>query len=114
MACEAHYVERRRHQKAIERQDRGYPGALGRTVPTVTDDEWMSQFDAAEDLAVSMARIGFLIQGRQLEPVHDGRGRAGGRRSSVDREADRRAGVGTLKKVRIFLADVGRSLAGGI
>lgn len=46
--------------------------------------------------------------------AHDGRGRAGVSRSSVDREADRWAGAGTLKKVRIFLADVGRSLAGGI
>lgn len=42
-------------------------------MPAVSEDDWMSQFDAAEDLAVSIALISFLIQGRRLEPVHDGR-----------------------------------------
>ncbi|MDP9386859.1 MAG: hypothetical protein M3Q48_02755 [Actinomycetota bacterium] len=54
--------EDRRRRRALERQDKGYPGALGRSVPTVSDEEWVSQFDAARQLEVSMARVGFLIQ----------------------------------------------------
>lgn len=104
----------RRHRRAIEREARGYPGALRRLAPTVGYDEWVSQFEAAELLGVSLARIGFLIQGGRLDPVHDGRGRAGVRRVTVDREKSRRAGAGPVKRLRILLGDVGRSLARGV
>ena len=66
----------------------------------------MSQFEVAERLGVSMARVGFLIQGGQIEPVHDSGGRAGVRRESVDREAARRSDAGILKRFRLFVTDL--------
>ncbi len=101
----------RRKQKAIQRQDQGYPGRLGRSVPVVADDAWVSQFDAADRLDVGVGRIGLVLQGRRLDPVHDQRGRAGVDRESVDRESARRADASALRRAWLLLADVGRALA---
>lgn len=49
-----------RRRKAIERQNRGYAGLLAETVE---DEQWVSQFDAADILGISLLRVGFLIQG---------------------------------------------------
>ena len=74
----------------------------------------MSQFDAADALGVSLARIGFLIQGASLEPVHNAARRAGVTVSSVEKERRRREGAGPLRRAKLFVVDVLRSLAGGI
>lgn len=103
----------RRQRKAVERQNRGYPAAL-RSARTVDDNDWISQFDAADRIGVSMARIGFLIQGGRLEPVHNAAGQAGVFKETVEREATRRDGTGPLKRAWFLLADLGRSLARGI
>ncbi|MGH9152068.1 MAG: hypothetical protein ACRD03_06670 [Acidimicrobiales bacterium] len=99
---------------ALERQDRGYPGALGRSVEVVTEEDWVSQFDAAERLEVGVGRIGLLITNRRLTPVHDNRGRAGVERRSVDREADRRRGAGAARRALLLLGDIGRALAASL
>ena len=104
----------RRKQKAVERQDRGYPGPLGRSVPVVADHDWVSQFDAADRLGIGVGRIGLVIQGGRLDPVHDQQGRAGVSRESVEWEATRRADASALRRAFLVLADVGRGLAGGI
>lgn len=104
----------RRKQKAVQRQDQGYPGPLGRSVPVVTDHDWVSQFDAADRLGIGVGRIGLVIQGGRLDPVHDQRGRAGVSRESVEREATRRADASALRRAWLMLADVGRGLARGI
>ncbi len=106
-----------RSEPSAQKGDRARGPRLPGRVPSIGadgDDEWVSQFEAAELLGVSMARIDFLVQGGRLEPVHDGRGRAGVRREAVDREESRRAGAGSVKRLRIFLGDVGRSLARGV
>lgn len=103
----------RRHRKAIERQMGGYRVSL-RSAPTVEDNEWVSQFDAADRMGVSMARVGFLIQGGRLEPAHNQAGEAGVRKPGVDREAARRSGAGHLRRGWLLLGDFGRSLAGSI
>lgn len=105
---------RRRRRKALDRQNRGYPGALGGSVPVVGDEDWVSQFDAAERLGVGLGRIGLLIQGGRLNAVHDQRGRAGVDRPSVEREANKRAGASTLRRAWLLFADVGRGFARGI
>lgn len=117
-----HRVERRLHdgredrrkQKAVNRQDQGYPGELGKSVPVVSDDEWVSQFDAADQLGMGVGRVGLVISGRRLKPVHDQRGRAGVARESVEREAGRRSGASVLRRTWLLLADVGRGLVRGI
>ena len=103
----------RRQRKAVERQNRGYPAAL-RSARTVDDNDWISQFDAADRVGVSMARIGFLIQGGRLEPVHNAAGQAGVFKKTVEREATRRDGASPLKRAWFLLADLGCSLAKGI
>jgi len=103
----------RRRQKAIERQDRGYPAQMG-AVPLVEDDLWISQFEAAEILDIAMLRIGLLIQIDRLEPVHNSAGQGGVTRSSVARELARRADAGFLKRVRNSVSDFARSLARSI
>lgn len=99
--------------KAEERQDRGYQGALA-SVPTVPDDEWRSQFDAATALGVSLKRVGFLIHAGSLDPVHNQLGQAGVSASSVDLERQRRADAGPIRRAGFFVLDTLRSLARGI
>lgn len=103
----------RRQRKAVGRQNRGYPAAL-RSARTVDDNDWISQFDAADRIGVSIVRVGFLIQGGRLEPVHNAAGQAGIFKETVEREATRRDGAGALKRAWFLLADAGRSLARGI
>lgn len=104
----------RRKQKAVQRQNQGYPGLLGRAVPVVADHDWVSQFDAADRLRIGVGRVGLVIHGGRLHPVHDARGRAGVSRESVEREAARRADAGALRRAWLLLADVGRGLVQGI
>lgn len=99
-----------RRKKAIERQDRGY----GLLAETVEDEQWVSQFDAADILGISLMRVGFLIQGGRLEPVHNPSGQAGVSRQTVERERQRRADAGALRRAWLFAADVARSLWRGL
>lgn len=103
-----------RKQKAVERQDRGYPGVLGQSVSVVDDDEWVSQFAAADRLGITVGRVGLIISGRRLTPVHDQRGRAGVTSESVQREAERRVGASVSRRAWLLLTDVGRGLLRGI
>ena len=103
----------RRYAKTVERQDRGYSGPL-RNVQRVVDSDWMSQFEAAEMLGVSLLRVGFLIQGLSLEPAHNEAGQAGVTVKSVHRERQRRADAGPLRRAAILIRDVARSLVRGL
>ena len=102
----------RRREKAIERQNRGY--YAGPLAETVEDDQWVSQFDAAEILGISLLRVGFLIQGGRLEPVHNPSRQAGVSRQTVKRERQRRADAGALRRAWLFAADVARGLWRGL
>ena len=103
----------RRYRKAVERQNRGYPAALS-CARTVDDGGWVSQFEAADRLGVSMMRIGFLIQNGRLDPVHSASGQAGVLSETVEREAARRADAGPVKRVWLLLMDAARTLANSI
>ena len=76
----------------------------------VADEDWMSQFDAADRLGIGLGRIGLVIAGGRLIPVHDSCGRAGVQRHSVECEAERREGAGEFRSACLLLADIGRSL----
>lgn len=97
----------------MDRQNGGYLAAFS-SARRVDDGDWVSQFDAADRLGVSMMRIGFLTQNGRLEPVHSATGKGGVLRATVEREAVRRAGAGRLKRAWLLLMDAGRSLAKGI
>jgi hypothetical protein len=106
----------RRHRlnRTVERQDKGYPEPLRSLVPTVEDEHWTSQFEAADVLGLSLMRIGFLIQSGQLEPVHNAAGQAGVSTASVKRETHRRGGAGPVRRFLLATLDVLRSLARGL
>lgn len=105
----ASWSERRR-AKAVERQDRGYPAPLRALAPTVDDQHWVSQFEAAKRLRVSLLRVGALIQSGQLQPVHNVRGQAGVSPESVDRQAKRRSGAGPLRRFWFAASDLAKIL----
>jgi hypothetical protein len=104
----------RRVKKTLERQDKGYPEPLRSHTPTVDGEQWMSQFQAADALGVSMMRVGLLIQSGQLEPVHNPAGQAGVSTTSVKREQQRRHGAGPVRRLRLGVLDALRSLARGV
>jgi hypothetical protein len=88
----------RRYAKALERQDRGYQGALrGRAVST-DDEGWVSQFDGAEQLGVSLFRIGLLIASGVLEPAHNPAGQAGVTAASIEHELRWRQTAGLVAR----------------
>jgi hypothetical protein len=101
-------------KKTLERQDKGYPEPLRSHTPTVDGEQWMSQFQAADALGVSMMRVGLLIQSGQLEPVHNPAGQAGVSTTSVKREQQRRHGAGPVRRLRLGVLDALRSLARGV
>jgi len=80
------------HRRAVERQDKGYPSSLRRRVVSVTDSEWVSQFDAAERLHISMWAVGSYISTGRLTPAENPAGQAGVTGASVDAEAEWRHG----------------------
>lgn len=100
-----------RRRRALERQQKGYPAALG--FPSVPDQEWVGQLDAAERLGVSLVRLAFLIQSGQLEPVHNVARHAGVSRRSLERQERRRVGAGLARRAWIFAVDCVHSLARG-
>ncbi len=81
-------IGERVHRRAVERQDKGYPSSLRRRVVLVTDSEWVSQFDAAERLHISMWAVGSYISTGRLTPAENPAGQAGVTGASVDEEAE--------------------------
>jgi len=61
---------------------------MTRRVVQVVDEDWESQFDAAERLKVSMWAIGAHIASDRLTPAENPAGHAGLMRMSVDAEAE--------------------------
>ena len=93
--CGVGWFDRNRerlHRRAAERQDKGYPSSLRRRVVRVTDAEWVSQFDAAAQLQISMWAVGSYISIGRLTPAENPEGQAGVTRVSVDTEAEWRRG----------------------
>jgi hypothetical protein len=86
--------------------ERSYPRIMTRwSNPPIScpDEEWLSQYEAAQKLGISMVRVGWRILGGYLTPAHNSKNEAGVTRMSVelDREwiasASRRA-----KSIRVF------------
>lgn len=97
-----------------ERQAKGYPEPMRRSVRIVPSDEWASQMEAAERLGISVLRVGALVDAGTLEPVHDPAGQGGVSRQSLERESNARSGAGFLARLRYALLDAVRALARGI
>lgn len=76
------------HRRAVERQDKGYHSSMRRSVVSATDAEWVSQFDAAERLHISMWAVGSYISTGRLTPAENPAGQAGVTGASVDAEAE--------------------------
>ena len=100
----------RRDDAALRRQNEGYRYR----VPTVANDEWVSQFDAATMLKIGVYRVGVLTSTNQLSPVHNARGQAGVSKESVDRQVGRRSSAGLLGKIWLFVRDCASGLRNGI
>lgn len=101
--------ERRRlSKKAVERQNRGYPAAMRGRVRAVMDDEWVSQFDAADRLGVSMYRVGQLIANGTLQAAENPAGQAGVTSLSVAAEREWRRTASAASKLRRLLRDLVR------
>ena len=83
---------KRVHRRAVQRQDKGYSASLRRRVVSVTDAEWVSQFDAAERLHISMWAVGSYISTGRLTPAENPAGQGGVTRVSVEAEAEWRRG----------------------
>ncbi len=80
------------HRRAVERQDKGYSASMRRRVVSATDAEWVSQFDAAERLHISMWAVGSYISTGRLTPAENPAGQGGVTRVSVEAEAEWRRG----------------------
>ena len=93
-------------RKGAEANIRSYT-SLTRNVEQVPDAEWISQFDAAADLGVSLFAVLQFIAARRLVPAEDSRGRGGVTRSSVQQELDWRSqsnvGQRFIRRVKSFL-----------
>jgi hypothetical protein len=92
--------------KAKEREAGGYPGRSSRLAVSVQRDDWISQFDAADRLHVSMPRIGLLVASGVLQAAHDPDGRAGVTARSVDTEAAWRESAGALRRTWRALKEI--------
>ncbi|MGW2230663.1 DNA-binding protein [Streptomyces formicae] len=71
--------------------ERSYPRVTRnwRNAPVAcSDDEWLSQPEAAKLLGVSTGRVVWRLMCEHLVPAHDGRGRAGVTRESVERDLE--------------------------
>jgi len=75
-------------RRAIQRQDRGYPGGWHRLAVAVPDSEWVSQFDAAEALGINLGRVGLMIGAGVLQAAENPAKQAGVTLESVEREIE--------------------------
>jgi len=78
----------RSHERAIARQDRGYRASWRRLAVAVPADDWVSQFDAAERLGVSVNRVGLRLYAGFLEPAENPVGQAGVTKRSLEHELE--------------------------
>src|SRR3954451_8409423 len=66
----------------------------------VTEDQWMSQAEAAERLNVNIFRVGWALACGNLDPADSPVGEAGVTAASVDREIQWRANATSAARVR--------------
>jgi hypothetical protein len=66
----------------------------------VSQDQWMSQVEAAERLNVNIFRVGWAIACENLDPADSPEGEAGVTVASVDREVEWRANATWTARVR--------------
>lgn len=99
----------RRRRTAEERAAKGYPRVMG-NIAVVEDQDWMSQFDAAEALHCSAFRIGSLIANEHLVPAETEAGVAGVTKASVDAEHEWRSSVSMFRRALRVLQDTVRWL----
>ena len=87
-----------------DERDPRYPRVMRRwknaPQPVTTEDEWISQAEAAERLNVSVFRVGWAIACENLAPADTPAGEAGVTLASVDRELRWRANATWAAKVR--------------
>ena len=71
-------------RKGAEADIRGYSSLMHGEIAQVSDSEWVSQFDAAADLGVSLFAVLQFLWVRRLVPAEDSCGRGGVTRSSLE------------------------------
>ncbi|MEU1438577.1 DNA-binding protein [Streptomyces sp. NPDC005786] len=85
------------------RDERRYPKLL--RVPRVTDEDWLSQPEAARQLGIFLFRVGALIACGHLAPAENSAGRAGVTTTSVQAETAWRDGATYRAKALRLLKD---------
>ncbi|MDP9403494.1 MAG: DNA-binding protein [Actinomycetota bacterium] len=95
----------RLYEQAVRRQNAGYPSPMGRVL-SVPDEEWLSQFEAAERLGIGMFRVGVLIANGHLVAAENATGQAGVTGASVEREQHWRSSAGIVRRAGRLIRDV--------
>jgi hypothetical protein len=72
----------------------------------VPDEEWISQYGAAEALGISLRRVVWRIMGDHLDAAQNSEGVAGVTRTSVERDRQWTADASLGAKLRRFLTDL--------
>ena len=90
-----------------KRLNRGYNFAA----PTVPNDDWIGQVDAANMLGVGIYHLSLLISAGRLTPVHNARGQAGVTKDSVEHTHAVRQRANLVERAWMFVVDVVKASA---
>jgi hypothetical protein len=74
----------------------------------VLDADWVSQFDAADSLGISLLQVGLLLANGHLDPAEDPEGIAGVTKISLELEKDWRESASFRDKVMRAVASAAR------
>ena len=80
---------RAKYRHRVRDPSKGYPSVTRRwanSPVTVTDDQWLSQADAANELGISYGRTIWRLMNNHLTMAHNSQGHAGVSASSVKAE----------------------------
>lgn len=104
----------RRLMRAQQRARQGYPAVMrgwGEKAPiSVSDGDWVSQFDAADALHVGLYRVGSLIANGHLRAAENSTGEAGVTRASLEQERRWRSSASPFRKTVRLIRDWARWL----
>lgn len=77
-----------------------------KTYRQVEDTEWVSQYDAAKELNLSMFRLAFVLANDHLDPVENPKKEQGVTRKSLAVEKQWRKDASLFKKFARILSDI--------